>query len=407
MTGGISLQPLRSAQGRANPYPFYAHLHTLGGLALVGGADERYDVVVHGYDAVQQVLRSPDFLTVDARHLDRSMPQWREHPSLTTLRASMFFTNAPDHTRIRRQFGHAFTARRLHGLGPAITRMTDDLIDRMLARGAGGAPVDFMAEFAFPLPSNVVGELLGVPEEDRSWFRQRVLDFGAILELGGRTEENLRLADTAAGELMAYFADLVAKRRVEPQDDLVSAMVAAEGAELLNETELLANLITVFNAGFVTTTHLFGNGLVLLQQRPELLAQLRDDPGLAAGYVEEILRFEPPVHFVVRWAAREAEIEGVRIPADAMMLVLLGAANRDPVRYPDPDVFDPTRVDSQPASFGAGAHFCLGAALSRIEGQLVFPHLLRRLPGLALAAPPGDRRALMLLGYDTLPVTLG
>jgi cytochrome P450 len=190
--------------------------------------------------------------------------------------------------------------------------------------------------------------------------------------------------------------------------DLRRGLLQAQAgdADQLGDTELLANLITLFNAGFVTTTHLFGNGLALLLDRPDELAALRADPELAPLYVEEILRYEPPAHFVVRYAGEDSEIVGLPVPEGSAVLVVLAAANRDPRRFPDPDVFDPRRPDNQPLTFGNGPHYCLGAALTRAEGQLALPMLFGRFPKLALAATPAAPRQLMFRGYDTLPVTL-
>jgi cytochrome P450 len=405
----VSLRELRSEAGRRDPYRCYARMHGHGGVSRLDVAEDRYDAVVYGYDAVDQVLRDPRLRVTDARRLDQYRPEWRDHPSLYTLVTSMFFTNGAEHARVRRRFGEAFTARRVASLAGPVAQLTGDLLDRLARAGQGGTPVDFMAEFAFALPSTVIGELLGVPEEDQAWFRPRVLSIGKVLELGGSTEANLAVADAAAIELTDYFAALVARREREPRDDLISALVhaPADGTGRLDGPPLLANLVTVFNAGFVTTTHLLANGLTLLLDHPDQLAALRRDPGLIDRYVDEILRFEPPTHFVVRYAAAEVEVAGVVVPAGASVLVLLGAANRDPGRFPDPDVFRPTRDDGASLTFGAGPHFCLGAPLTRLEGQVALPMLLDRFPGVALAEPPPARDQLMLRGYDRLMVTLG
>jgi cytochrome P450 len=171
--------------------------------------------------------------------------------------------------------------------------------------------------------------------------------------------------------------------------------------------ELLANLIVLFNAGFVTTTHLLGNGLTLLLERPAELARLREDPALAPSFVEEILRCEGPLHFAVRWAAADTEVVGVPVPAGSRVVLLGAAANRDPKRFPDPDLFDPGRPDNQSLSFGAGPHYCLGAALARLEGVHGFTMLFERFPTIRLARPPGTPRQLTLRGYDELWVELG
>lgn len=408
METAVSLRPLLSKEGRRNPYAFYAQLHAQGSVCRLDPRRDRYDLVVHGYDAVASVLRDPAFGMLDAEYMDTGRMQWREHPALRTLYGSIFFANAPGHTRVRRQFSQVFTARRVTALQPAVVRLIGQMLDRLAELGAGGRPVDFMAELALPLPSDVIGELLGVPEEDRAWFPPRVLAIGALLELGPAIWKHLPAADQAAIELTEYFTKLAAERRADPRGDLVSGLVQAQAnqAGQLDDAELVANLITLFNAGFVTTTHLLGNGLALLLKRPEERAALLADPGLAPAYVEEILRYEPPVHFGVRRALADTEVAGLPVSAGSTALVLLGAANRDPARYPDPDAFLSSRPDNLPLSFGGGPHYCLGAALSRLEGQLALPMLLERFPRLALAGEPGELSQLVLRGYDRLSVTV-
>lgn len=404
-----SLRGLLSRQGRRDPYPFYAELHRNGPVCRLDGARDRFDLVVHGFDAVNRVLRDPAFRVVDADQLDSRAVPWRHHEALRTLTSSIFFTDRPDERRVRRLFGQAFTPQRVAALQPAIVRITAALLDRMADLGADGQPVDFMAEFALPLPSNVIGELLGVPERDRAWFPPRVRAFGAILDLGPAAWRDLPAADRAAVELTDYFTELLAARRARPGDDLVSLLVRAQddgSVTELPDDELIANLITMFNAGFVTTTHMIGNGLTLLLERPDTLAAVPDDPDRTAAAVEEILRYETPVQFSIRWAAHDTEVMGVPVAAGARVLVLYGAANRDPSRFADPDTFDPARPHNQHLSFGGGLHYCLGAALSRHEGAVALPMLLRRFPRIALAGPPGERDTLMLRGYDSLPVTL-
>jgi cytochrome P450 len=390
------LKSLLSPDGRRDPYPRYAELHSLGPVSPVAPATG-YDVVVCGYEAAVRVLRDTTFRMLDAEYLDRGGTRWREHPALKTLQDSIFFTNGPDHTRVRRLFSQAFTARRMAALEPAIVRLTERLLDRIATLDA---PVDFMAEFALPLPSDVIGELLGVPEEDRAWFPPRVRTFGAILEIGRRSFREITAADAAAVELTDYFTGLLARRRAEPREDLVSALVQLQSGEV-SDTELLANLITLFNAGFVTTTHLLGNGLALLLENPAARAALHANP---TPVVEEMLRYEPPVHFGVRYAATDTDIQGVPVAKGSTVLVLMGAANRDPARFADPGVFDPTRPDNQHLAFSAGPHYCLGAALSRLEGQLALPRLLERFPDLAIAGTPGERNQLMLRGFASLPI---
>jgi cytochrome P450 len=397
------LAALRGGDAREDPYPLYAALHEGGTSAVPDAPGEIYSLVVYGYHEVEQALRNPALSVTDAHLLDAGGPGWREHATWLTLMGSMMFANAPEHTRMRRLIAQVFTPRRVAALEPAIVALIDGLMDRLDTLGAGGVPVDFLAEFAFPLPSDVIGEMLGVPEQDRAWFRPQVEAIGAVLDLGGTSAQTLATADAAATALREYFVELAAQRRRSPRDDLVSSLVQAGG---LTEDELLGNLIVLFNAGFVTTTHLLGNGLWLLLTHPPAVDALRADPGRAASYVEEMLRYEAPVQVITRWAAADTEVAGVPIPRGGRILLLLGAANRDPRRFRDPDAFDPARPDAAPISFGAGIHYCIGAALSRLEGRIAFPRLLERFPTMALAEQPVHSGQLTLRGFGKLALIL-
>lgn len=402
----VSLDALLSARGRRDPNPFYAELHLRGPVCALTGQGEKFDVVVHGYDAAHQALRDPALQVMTGDYRDRQgSTRWRGHAALRVLTDSIFLTEGADHTRVRRQFTHAFSARRVAALEPAVERIVAHRLDWLARLGADGAPVDLLAEFALPVPSDVVGELLGVPESDRDWFPERVRAFGAILDLGAGVWRFQHAADKAAEDLAGYFTELVAKRRAEPRDDLVSALVTADDVEL-HDDELIANLLTMYNGGFVTTTHLIGNSVRILLEDPAEKARVLADPVRAEGFIQEVLRYEPPTHFSIRWAADDTEVAGVPVAKDSKVLVLLGAANRDPDRFVDPDTFDPGRDDGPPLTFGAGVHYCLGAVLSKLEGKVALPMLLRRFPDLALAGDPGERTTLMLRGYESLPVTV-
>jgi cytochrome P450 len=216
-------------------------------------------------------------------------------------------------------------------------------------------------------------------------------------------------AGKARSRLGLYFSDLVAQRRARPRDDLVTALTQAHDADggSLTTEELIANLVLLLVAGFETTANLLGHGLAVLLERPDLAAALRANPALAPSFVEEVLRYDAPVQITTRWCRQELVVEGVRIEPYSQVLVLLGAANRDPARYPHPAVFDPTREAIAPLSFGAGGHYCLGAALARMEAQVAFPLLVQALPRLALVGPPLRRPRLTLRGYVELPVIAG
>ncbi|HEX5494987.1 MAG TPA: cytochrome P450 [Mycobacteriales bacterium] len=406
-----AVQNLYTPEALADPYPYYAVLTERAPVLVTD-----HLAVVSSYAACSAVLRDARFGVADARWMDRNGPDWRDSAAMRLLDQSMLLRNSPDHERMRRLVSREFTARRVAGLAPTIERLTGGLCDRMAEAGAAGEPVDFMAEFAYPLPVTVISELLGVPEADRPKFRQWSQDLTLSLEPFDSWAE-LAPADAAAVALRDYFADLADQhrgadqRRNRPEtagdgSGLVAALVDVhdEDGGRLTADELFANLALLLVAGFETTTNLLGNGLRILLDRPEAADALRADPGPAAAYVEEILRFDSPVQFASRGALVDIDVEGVTIPAGREVSLLPGAANRDPSRFADPDRFDPARPDNQPMSFGTGAHYCLGSALARLEAQIAIPALLRRFPKLTLAAPPVRRNRFVLRGYDTLPV---
>ncbi|MGC5334622.1 cytochrome P450 [Micromonospora sp. DT62] len=393
------LTRLYSDEGRQDPYPCYAALHALGPVSPVPARAEHRSVaaVAVGYDLVSQVLRDP-------RWYKQAPPGWREQEVLRTLQTSMMFVNPPEHTRMRAAFARSFTPRRLAALEPIVHRVVDGLLDRMA--DAGDAGLDFVAEFAYPLPALVMAEFIGIPAGELDFYRQRVERIDEFLDVAGQTPQRLAAANTAAAELRDFYAGLIAHRRHRPGDDLISALVEAVdfGDVELTVDELVSNLIVLFNAAFVTTVYLFSNGLPLLLAHPEVAAALPGDDALTRGAVDEILRLEAPVHFLARAAPEDTEVGGVPVGRDRNVLLILGAANRDPARFPDPDRFDPRRSGSPSLAFGAGPHFCLGAAVSRLEGRLALPRLLARFPGLTVAEPPTYSGSLFLRGVDKLTV---
>lgn len=407
MAATVSLAGLVSTEGRQDPFRYYAWLHERGEVARLERG-EHHAAVVYGYRAVNQVLRDPNFRVLDAAFLDCSNTQWRNHLSIRTLQSSIFFARPALHVPLRQVFGQVLTPRRVSALEPMVVRITDRLTDELGRLAAGGTPVDFMAQFAVPLPGGVISELFGIPEHDQAWFPERVRLFDAVLELGLRPIRQVRAADAAAEDLISYFKQLLTERRKHPGDDLVTAAAAALGGGgqgQFSEEELLANLVIVFNAGFRTTANLLGNGLVLLLGQPDLLAALRADPPLAPAYVEEMLRCEPIVHFAVRYAVAGTEIAGVEVAAGQTVLILMGAANHDPRWFAHPDRFDPSRPNSAThLAFSAGPHHCFGGALARLEAATALGRLLAAFPRLSLAAPPPPRYNLMLRGYDHLLV---
>ncbi|HST49787.1 cytochrome P450 [Jatrophihabitans sp.] len=394
------IRELVGSPGRTHPYPRYELLRAHGPVVPVRPGL----TVVVGYAECDAALRNSQLRVQDGPSYDAIYPDWREHPALRGYIDSMLYRNPPDHARMRGLVSGGFTPRRVSGMRTAVTQLTDRLLDRLAVAGAGGAPVEFVAEFASRLPIAVISALLGVPEHDQAWFRRIAADVTIALE-GITNSAELAVADLAMAELGEYFLALISRRRLEPVDDVVSALV--HGSEQLAEQELVANMMLLLTAGFETTSFLLGHCLLLALRSPGLARRLRTEPGFEVGYVEETLRFETPVQATSRWAATELDLLGHPIPAGTKVVLILGAANRDPRRYARPDRFDPDRGTSQPLSFGAGSHFCLGAPLSRMEAQIALPRLLRRFPELALAGPPVRRDTWVGRGLDELPIRLG
>lgn len=391
------IQGLMEPAGRADPFPLYAAAHRAGAVQSITGSV----FLVVGHAAVNQVLRNPGFGLPET-----SQGQLDDAAALRVMNRSILRTNPPDHGRMRALISQVFTPRRVAALQPSVETAVDNLLDRLAESGAGGPTVDFMDQFAFQLPVTVICELLGVPTADRDQFRPLASALTAALELTGGAGGP---ADAAARELGAYFTPLIDERRTSPGDDLVSALVAARDADdgRLSDEELLANLILLLVAGFETTTDLLGNGLAILLDRPDLVAALRSGRITAEAFIEEALRYESPVQVTTRVAHSDGlVVEDVPVPAGSDVILLLGAANRDPARYPHPDRFDPTRADNRPLSFGAGQHICIGNNLARLEASVAFPRLLDRFPRLSAdpSRPLTRRDRLVLRGYQTLPI---
>lgn len=321
------------------------------------------------------------------------------------LGLSMLDRDPPDHTRLRGLVSKAFTPRALERLRPEIQQIVDGLLDEVRGRGS----MDLIEEFAYPLPVRVICEMLGVPVKDHERFKAWGLDIARGLDaimlppdspVGQRSVSGRRA-------LAEYFRELIAERRAAPRDDMLSALIAAEEAgDTLNEEELLATCILLLVAGHETTVNLIGNGTLALLRHPAELQKLRDNPGLIGSAVEELLRFDGPVQRTARIPSEDITIGGQTIGKGEMVMPFLGAADRDPTQFPDPDRLDITRADNRHIAFGMGIHFCLGAPLARMEGQIAINTLLARLPKLTLATDqPRFRQSLTLRGLEALPVS--
>jgi cytochrome P450 len=386
----------------ADPYPYYARLRAAD---PVHWADQLNGWVITRYADVVTVLRSPN---TSAERTDAALQRvGPEFQSLYKDRAhSMLNADPPRHTRLRLLVNKAFTPRTVERLDPFIQQFVSQVLDAAQARGR----MDVMAELAFPLPATVIAEMLGVPAADRDrfkiWSDETTAAVGNLP--GNLSPEVMRQGMKSMEELRAYFRGIIAQRRAEPRDDLLSALIKAqEEGDRLNDDELLANSVLLLNAGHETTTNLIGNGTLALLRHPDQLRRLCEDPTLIPSGVEELLRYDSPVQFTSRILKADMELGGKKLQAGQPVLLLLGAANRDPEQFPDPDRLDVGRPDNKHVSFGLGSHFCLGAPLARLEGRLVFEALLRLAPGLRLDGPPPKyRQNFNLRGLESLPVTL-
>jgi cytochrome P450 len=398
---------LRGAEGRADPYPLYRALHEVAPFHRHDADGMWYAV---RYETCRNLLRDPRLGHDDEKLFRRpgmteaQLERMRQRMEKRRRRGfSMLTENPPDHTRLRRLVSRAFTTPRVEGLRDRVAGLVDERLDELAEAGE----VDVMQTLAFPLPVTVIGELVGVPDSERERFRPLITE-GMLADRPDATEEEIAKAEANFEELERFFTDLIAARRAKPEDDLLSALIAVRDEEdgRLDDDELRSTVFLLFFAGFVTTTNVIGNGLLALFQHPEEMARLWADGSLVETAVEEILRFDGPVPFVLRDVLEplEVEEEGLALDKGDHVVMMLAAANRDPERFPDPDRLDVGRRDSQPLSFGWGIHHCLGAPLARLEAQMVFAGLRERFAGLELLDPDPPRVVSFLRGLRSLQV---
>jgi cytochrome P450 len=385
----------------ADPYPTYHRLRAAGPL-------HRHPAgffVLTRYDDVSAFLRDSRFGKSGYQALFEG--RFGSGPGRPWIGLSMLFRDPPDHTRLRALVSKAFTPRVVETLRAHI----QEIVDRLLSGVAGARQMDVIEDLAYPLPVTVISELLGVPVDHadlvKGWSRDVARALDAIaLPVGPEVVERGR---RATDEMVAYFRGLIAERRGHHGPDLLSGLIEAEEAgDHLSEPELLSTCVLLYVAGHETTVNLIGNGLLALLRHPEERRRLQDDLGLLHGAVEELLRYDGPVQRTGRMATVDCEIAGVPIPAGSLVLGLLGAANRDPAHFAEPDRLDVTREEPRHLAFGSGIHYCLGASLARLEAQVALGTVLRRFPALSLATErPTWRPSSTLRGLEALPVVLG
>ncbi|MDX6349007.1 MAG: hypothetical protein QOF84_3797 [Streptomyces sp.] len=389
----------------ANPYPAYAALRATGRAHWF--EPSRQWLVPH-YEDVSALLRDRRLGRTylhrfTHEEFGRTAPP-PEHEPFTTLNGNgLLDLEAPDHTRIRRLVSKAFTPRTVERLAPTVQRLADELVGELLADGGG----DLIAKVAEPLPVAVIAEMLGIPLADRHLLRPWSADIVGMFELNP-TEETARRAVQASLDFSAYLRGLIAERRTEPGEDLISALIAAhDEADRLSEQEMISTCVLLLNAGHEATVNTTGNGWWALFRNPGQLEALRAAPdALLPSAVEELMRYDTPLQMFERWVLDDIEIGGTVIPRGSEVALLFGSANRDPARFDQPDELRLARPDNPHVTFGAGIHFCLGAPLARIELAASFGSLLRRAPGLQLLSEPEWSPGYVIRGLKSLPVTL-
>jgi pimeloyl-[acyl-carrier protein] synthase len=378
-------------QFREDPYPLYRYLLA---AAPVQWSDVLGAWTLARYADVVEVLTDPRY---SADRTSNSAP-----PEGYQFAKSMLVSDPPDHTRLRALVQKAFTPRMIEQLRPRIISIVRELIDRIVERGGR---FDLIEDLAYPLPVVVIAELLGVPPTDRATFHDWSADVAASLDPLVSSEMAER-AMKSRNALHGYFRSIIAERRRAPKSDLISALVAVEErGESLTEPELVVMCNLLLIAGHETTVNLIGNGMLALLRNPDQFERLRAVPELIGSAVEELLRYDSPVQLTGRIVSEPLTIGGQAIAAGDWVLPLLGAANHDPAQFAEPDKLDLARTPNPHVAFGRGIHFCLGAPLARVEGQIAIAALVQRFPKLSLAGHPVRRAQITLRGLKSLPLS--
>ena len=387
----------------SNPYPLYRFLRSRYPLLRtpIGfWISTRYDNCV-------SILRDKRFAAFDLNALDAFPPDDGLKSMREALQHAIVFRNPPDHTRLRKLMNTFFSPAVVAGLEPTIQRIFDDLLDKVQERGStASGSLDLIGDLAFPFPIDVLAEVMGATDADKPIFRDWMRTLGVPLDPVISANDPGVEVRAAIDAVRRYFSDLAADRRIHPREDLISIMVAAEErGDLATEEELVFSAMFTLLAGHETTMNMIGNGMLALLRNPDALARLKRDPSLIDSALDEFLRYDSPVQVTFRTALEDIEVAGRTVPRGEHVVVFLGAANRDPERFADPDKLDIARTDNHHLSFAAGPHRCIGEVLARVEGRVAFETILRRMPKLALAdRNPKWRPAMSLRGLKSLPL---
>jgi cytochrome P450 len=384
----------------ANPYPMYKAVRE---ETPVHWNEIFESWVFTRFKDVDALLMHPRFSADRARAQTRfseMIKQQQEEFGPFSQAPTMLTSDPPEHTRLRRLVSKAFTPRAVENLRPRIRQIVDELLD-----GIPGNEFDLIEEIAYPLPVIVISEMLGVPPKDRADFKRWSDDVVATLGGPFTPPDVMERARKAIEELAEYLSGVIAERRADPRDDLISRLIAAEdGGQVLSETEIFSTTILLLIAGNETTTNLIGNAMWSLLQNPDQLELLRSDLSLMPSAVEEILRYNGPVQATARVALEDIDLNGTTVKQGQMAMAVLGAANHDPEKFPDPERFDIKRNPTDHLAFGDGIHFCLGAPLARAEAQITFEEILRRYPSIELAGEPRWGGTFIIRGAKHLPL---
>jgi cytochrome P450 len=404
--GDLGARLIMDPAVRKDPFPYYDEIRAQGQIVTSGLAP----ISAH-HDVCRSVLRSPDFGQMRLDLLPGIFQLGMKlggHAVLGPIEPpSMLVTDPPEHTRYRKLVTRAFSARAIAALRPRVEEIAEQLLDEIARSALVGPTVDLVTHYASLLPATVIAEMLGAPVS----MRRQFLDWGvgAALSLDvGLSYRDFRRSEQDLAALHRWMLGHFDEIRRDPQDNILSALVTAHDQGELTLDELSSIAMLLLAAGFETTVNLLGNGAVLLMRHPDQLELLRAQPQRWTGAVDEILRYDSPVQRTGRVALRDTEVAGCPMRAGSLIVLLLGGANRDPAIFPDPHRFDVQRPEAdQNVAFSSGIHYCIGATLARLEGEVGLRALFQRFPDLALTGPPHRRPTRVLRGYDAIPVRLG